>query len=251
MPTVSLAPRPVLSAYEQVAQQLIAMIVSGELQAGQRLPNEAELAGAFGVSRPTVREALRVLSARQLIRTTKGSQGGSVITVPTVAHVASVLESSLSLLARGDDITLDELLEARELLEVPAARQAAARRTPESLHVLTDALPDATTARSRQEQFDHNREFHSAVLVLCGNRMTAIATEPIFAVLQRHLARSRLGRELQRGIEAQHRQIADAIAAGDEDGAAREMHAHLEFLRPRYEQAWERRPAALPPRVPD
>ena len=117
--------------YELVAERLRERVVDGDLQPGERLPNEATLAVDFGVSRATVREALRVLAAQSLIRTSKGAGGGSYVTLPSVDGVSEYVLSSISLLADADDVTLEELLE-RELLEVPAARLAAARRTGRS-----------------------------------------------------------------------------------------------------------------------
>jgi GntR family transcriptional repressor for pyruvate dehydrogenase complex len=83
--------RRVRKAYEQVADQLRELILTGQIAPEQRLPNEAALASQFGVSRPTIREALRVLSAQALIRTTKGSSGGSFVTLPTVDHISEFL----------------------------------------------------------------------------------------------------------------------------------------------------------------
>src|SRR5207237_1140633 len=79
-------------------------------------------------SRATVREALRLLAAQSLIRTAKGATGGSYVTVPSADHLSESLRSGIGLLADTKDVSLEELLEARELLEVPAARLAAARR---------------------------------------------------------------------------------------------------------------------------
>src|SRR5437764_15085885 len=82
----------VRKAYEQVYDQLRELIMRGELVRGQRLPGEAELAREFGVSRGTVREALRLLAAQDLIRTAKGAGGGSFVTLPTADHVSEVLQ---------------------------------------------------------------------------------------------------------------------------------------------------------------
>ena len=83
--------RRVRKAYEQVADQLRELIMTGELAPGERLPNEALLAREFGVSRATVREALRVLAAQNLLRTAKGAGGGSYVTIPTVDHISEFL----------------------------------------------------------------------------------------------------------------------------------------------------------------
>ena len=123
--------RRVRKSYEQVADQLRELIVSGRLAQGDRLPTEAALSREVGVSRGTVREALRLVAAQGLIRTTKGAGGGSYVTMPTVHHISESLSSNIALLADARDLTLEELIEVRILLEVPAARFAARRRTSE------------------------------------------------------------------------------------------------------------------------
>jgi len=224
--------------YELVAERLRQRVVHGELQPGERLPNEAVLATDYGVSRATVREALRVLATQSLIRTSKGAGGGSYVTLPSVNGVSEYVQSSISLLADADDVTLEELLEARELLEVPAARLAAERRTEEELERLRDAIPDEPLRLGTQRQFVYNQDFHLAVIDGCRNALLAIAAQPVFAVLQRNLARSKLGAGFHRTINEHHRAIAAAIEAGDADAAGGEMYDHLEYLRPYYERAW-------------
>ena len=105
------------------------LIMTGELSQGERLPNEALLAREFGVSRATIREALRVLAAQSLIRTAKGAGGGSYVTLPSVDHISAFLSANINLLTGNRDLTLEELVEARMLLEVPAARTDGSRAT--------------------------------------------------------------------------------------------------------------------------
>jgi DNA-binding FadR family transcriptional regulator len=173
-----------------------------------------------------------------LIRTAKGAGGGSFVTVPSADHLSGPLRSSLDRLAHAEQVTLDELLEARELLEVPAARLAARRRSEPDVERLRDAIPGDPLRLGTAEQFVYNRDFHSVVIDTCGNTMLGIAAQPIFEVLQTHLARSKLGHRFHRAVNEHHRAVADAIAAGDEDGAGAQMHDHLQFLRPYYEHAW-------------
>jgi GntR family transcriptional repressor for pyruvate dehydrogenase complex len=196
------------------------------------------LAAELGVSRATVREALRLLGAEHLIRTAKGAGGGSFVTVPSAKGLSESLRSGIGRLAHGEHLTLDELLEARELLEVPAARLAARRRAEEDVARLRESIPGEPLRLTTQEQFVYNRDFHSIVIDACGNTMLAVAAQPIFEVLQTHLARSRLGRAFHRAINEHHHAVADAIDAGDEEAAGEQMYEHLEFLRPYYEQAW-------------
>jgi DNA-binding FadR family transcriptional regulator len=230
--------RRVRKAYEQVADQLRELIVRGELGVGERLPSESVLASEFGVSRATVREALRVLAAQSLIRTSKGAAGGSFVTIPTVDHISSFVHTNVNLLAESEHVTLEELLEARELLEVPAARLAAQRRSEDDLDRLRGCVTPDQLRLTTSEQFDHNRDFHSTVLEACGNALFTISALPIFSVLQTNLARSALGRAFHRGIRDQHLRIIEAVAAADADGAEREMRDHLQWLRPFYEKAW-------------
>jgi DNA-binding FadR family transcriptional regulator len=228
----------VRKAYEQVADQLRELIMSGEMGPAERLPNEAALAAQFGVSRPTIREALRALSAQALIRTTKGASGGSFVTVPTVDHISDFLSSNINLLSRSEDVTLDEFLEARELLEVPAARLAARRRGEADLEALRAAIPGDPSYLGTDEQFIHNKGFHSALVIASGNTLLSIAAQPVFSVLQTHLKRSTLGRRFHSRVNEDHRALVASVEAGDEAGTAELMHEHLAFLRPMYEKAW-------------
>ena len=240
--------RRVRKAYEQVADQLRELIMTGQLAPGERLPNEALLAREFGVSRATIREALRVLAAQNLLRTAKGAGGGSYVTIPTVDHISEFLRSNINLLTESQDVSLAELIEARKLLEVPAARLAAERRSEADLDRLRESISGEPLKLNTQEQFAYNKEFHSAVIECCGNALLLIAAQPVFSALQTSLARSILGRRFHREVGAQHLKIIEAVEAGDEDGAGREMHRHLEFLVPFYEKAWRdlRRGRAAP-----
>jgi GntR family transcriptional repressor for pyruvate dehydrogenase complex len=230
--------RPVRKAYEQVADQLRELIMAGELEQGERLPNEALLASEFGVSRATIREALRALAAQNLIRTVKGGGGGSYVTVPSVDHISDFVHANLNLLSDSRSVSLDELLEARELLEVPAARLAAIRKRDGDLDALRSAIPEEPEGLDTTTQFTHNADFHTAVIRMCDNALLGIAAQPIFTLLQTSLARSSLGRSFHRAINAHHRAIVEAIEAGDPDGAEREMRDHLVYLRPYYERTW-------------
>jgi DNA-binding FadR family transcriptional regulator len=231
--------RRVRKAYEQVADQIRELIVTGELSPGDRLPNEAALSRDFGVSRATVREALRVLAAQGLIRTAKGAAGGSFVTLPTVDSISSLVHANVNLLTETRHVTLEELLEARELVEVPAARLAAARREQEDLERLRATVPDDAARLGTTAEFAYNSEFHSCVIAASRNTLLSVSAQPIFSVLQSNLARSTLGRRFHTAIHAHHHRIIEAVEAGDADGAGAEMHDHLLFLRPFYEKAWK------------
>lgn len=148
------------------------------------------------------------------------------------------MRSGLGRLAHGEHVTLEELLEVRELLEVPAARLAARRRAEEDVERLRATIPRRPLQLPVETQFAYNRGFHSAIVEACGNTMLAMAVQPIFEVLQTHLSRSTLGRGFHRTINEHHRALADTIASGDEAAAGEQMSEHLKFLGPYYERGW-------------
>lgn len=240
-------PRKVKKAFEQVADQIREMIYRGVLVRNDRLPSETALARQFGVSRATVREALRLLAAQSLIRTDKGAAGGSFVTLPSVDHISEFLNANISLLTAARDVTLEEFLEVRRLLEVPAARLAAERHDVEGLHRIGGAVPDAPLGLNTEQQFSYNQEFHSAIVSAAGNTLMMIAAQPIFSVLQTNLARSVLGAEFHRVINAHHQAITAAIGEGDADKAADLMDEHLAYLVPYYEKAWRHAKKDLSP----
>lgn len=234
MPTL----KRVRKAYEQVSDQLRDLILSGDFPIGTRLPNESVLAERLGVSRATVREALRALTAQNLIRTIKGRGGGSYVTRPTVDHVSEYLISNINLLAEAKDVSLEELLEARLLLEVPAARLAATRRQDEDLVRVESLIPDDPMRLTTADRAQTNAAFHSALQECCGNTLLTLATSPILVILQQFISRSSLPKSYFLEVNEQHRRIAAAVRAGDPNRASEEMHDHVEFLRPYYTKVW-------------
>jgi DNA-binding FadR family transcriptional regulator len=230
--------RRVRKAYEQVADQLRTLIVDGHLAVGDRLPNETALAKEFGVSRATVREALRILSAQRLILTAKGAGGGTYVANPGLDFISEFLHANINLLTEMHHISLEELLEAREHLEVYAARLAATRRTDGDLGRLRESVPSVHEAMGKQERFGFNINFHSILMEVSGNGLLYVSALPLFSVLQTNLARGELTDKWHRDVSRQHAEIADAIAEGDGDSAGTLMREHLAFLRPSYERVW-------------
>ena len=224
--------------YEDIAGELRGQILRGELAPGERLPRESDMARHFGVSRATVREALRMCAGRDLIHTAEGSSGGSFVARPSSGRISDSLRSGIDLLMEAQGISLEELLEMRLMLEVPAARFAALRRTDDEVERLRASSPIELLELSPTDQYAHNEEFHSILIEASGNVLLSIAARPIFAVLQRNFRRSDLAPRFHRAINDHHHRIAMAVAAGDPGRAEREMIDHLSFLRPFYERAW-------------
>ena len=235
-PTVRL--QPVRRVYEQVADQLRELILHGGFADGDKLPSETQLAADFGVSRTTIREALRVLVGQGLVRTIKGVNAGSYACRPSIEAISETIQSGIALLADYEQITLDEFLQARALIEVPAVRLLARRAKQVDFEPIESTIPGRPAVLTKQKQFEHNRDFHSEIVKASGNTLIYLAAQPIFAILQRNLARSSLGQAWYRSINEQHREIIAAIRAGDVDAAGQAMEHHLSYIRPAYERAW-------------
>jgi DNA-binding FadR family transcriptional regulator len=205
-------PRP---AYEEVANRLRTQIADGMLPPGDRLPAEANLAAEFGVSRSTIREALRVLNSEGLIRTARGVSGGSFVTETEPSATSDFLQARLGILSRHRAITTAELLETRALLEVAGAALAAERRTADHLDELREAL-------------EEERDFHLTLLVAAQNRLLEAITMPVVQLLSDG-ARDGAG-PAQADLDHDHVRILDRIEAGDAEGAAAAMEQHLQRL---------------------
>jgi GntR family transcriptional repressor for pyruvate dehydrogenase complex len=215
-------------AYQQLAERLRDQILSGELAPGDRLPGEAELSEVQGVSRSTVREAIRLLEAQQLVVTTRGTTGGSFVASHSPGRIHRELGTSLDLLVGTDAITIEQIIEARRLLEVPAVALAASRRTPEQLAELRRCLDEGRAG---------NERFHQLLLAASGNPLLEAMTTPLFGVIRDRVSRDRAGDTFWGLVDAEHRALLDLIEAGDADGAATAMGRHLVGLGAGYRLA--------------
>ncbi|MFL6130107.1 MAG: FadR/GntR family transcriptional regulator [Mycobacteriales bacterium] len=225
------AVRRAVPAYQMLADALRARILSRELLPGQRLPVEPELADEYDVSRSTVREALRVLASQGLVTTTRGVSGGSFVRYPSPEQMSDYLQASLGLFAQSEDLAVDALLEARDMLEVPAAGLAAARRSDGDLDRLRSVLarPSGTEPR---EIMEFARTFHETLLHVSGNAVVEALTRPVFEVLYERMLRLTALEPTWSRVKDDHRLIFEAVEAGDEEAARARMRDHLEKLRP-------------------
>jgi len=160
-----------LPTYQLLADQLRAQITSGALRPGDRLPTEPELCARSGVSRSTVREALRLLASQHLIVTTRGMAGGSFVAEPSPARLGDLLSTGLNLLMAAGTVTAEQWFEVRETFEVPAAGLAARRRTDAHLAELDETLFDPDSAGLDVIMPAHRR-FHRRLAEATGNPCT-------------------------------------------------------------------------------
>ena len=227
--------QPVLSAYRQVADQLRALIVTGQIRPGERLPSEASLANLFGVSRGTVREALRELSAQALVETSRGAAGGSFVTQPDPESVSEFLESRFGHMSGLDMVSLPDMLQVREMLEIPIARLAAENRTEQHLDMLRSSIGIRTTDDYRRTLTDDGPpHFHTTLLHAAGNPLVSIMAPPVFRVLQLRYLRDDPP-DFWQLVSDEHEAILVAVADRDADAAETMMRNHLQSLRSSYE----------------
>src|SRR3954452_8605373 len=153
---------------ELVAGHIRNRIVRGELVRGEGLPSEAALMGGFGISRPTLREAFRILESEGLITVRRGARGGARIQIPSSDVAARY--AGLVLQHRGT--TVADVLEARVIVEAPAARMLAERRNRASIANRLQARLDLVGA----EEAGRFHEFNALVVELTENQTLILLT---------------------------------------------------------------------------
>jgi GntR family transcriptional repressor for pyruvate dehydrogenase complex len=219
-------PRPL--EYERVAGELRRMIVEGDLRTGDRLPPEGELTARMRVSRGTLREALRVLSAQKMLTSVRGVNGGTFIAEPSPDDVADYLQTALTLLSRSR-VTVGQLLEMRSQLEVPAAELAARRRSDDDLRRLEMTMTGPEADRAH----DHG-EFHILLLRAAGNPVLDMTARPVFAVLRDRFGREQNDPQFWDQVAAEHTEILQHVRDRNSRAASRAMRGHLAALREVY-----------------
>jgi DNA-binding FadR family transcriptional regulator len=223
--------QPIAGPRRQVEKAIRGAILSGELQVGERLPAEAELARQFEVSRTTIREALQSLWAEGLIRKIPGAGGGSFVESVDHRSLERAMQQSLHRLLQLGTLRPDEVNLVRELLELPAVRLAALNRSDADLAQLRANLAARRTivpADPRAAELDN--EFHRLAAEASGNRVLAA----LIAALHAESSPDAQATDGERGDQAtlrHHQQIVDAIAARDADEAEAAVIAHLSFIR--------------------
>ncbi|TMF06477.1 MAG: FadR family transcriptional regulator [Chloroflexi bacterium] len=215
--------RPVRASSDVIAQ-IRRAILSGQFRPGDRLPTERDMAQQFGVSRVTVRDALRALEANGLIRVKVGGQGGPYVSEPDIALLSDSIGTHLHL--RGT--TFEELAEARQALETTAAHLAAQRATAEDLAALEAAIhgpmqpPDGDPAAS-------SLDFHTALVIAAHNQALLAMFRATRALIQQAFDTLHAQQpDMADAARKTHGELYTAIAAHDAEHAAALMGSHLE-----------------------
>jgi GntR family transcriptional repressor for pyruvate dehydrogenase complex len=206
--------------YQQVASTIMSSILAGKYKPGERLPSERDLAAAFKVSRPTIREAMIALEIRGLAETRHGSGIYIADHPPTQVGAADL------------DVGPFELTEARRLFEAEAAALAATTITDEGLEELEGIVTEMVDENARnQQEWSADRRFHVAIARATRNSAIAAVIENLLDMRYRSpLCVYMLERARRGGLQprvSEHRRILAALRKHDSKGARNAMRDHL------------------------
>jgi len=232
--------------YDVLADQLRRTILEGTVEEGERLPTERELVDQTGLSRGSVREALRMLEVEGLVRPRPGRFGGNIVTRPDNASMAHFV----SQFVRSRRLPLKTLHETRETIEPALARLAAENRSDEDiakLRALNAAM--AETGLDARQFAALNIDWHNAVAAASRNDLLAALLYAMsYGVIAATTDEIYDSPDIHAVVCRIHERIVDAIEAGDGDAAHRRMARHVKATSAK---AGQREDAELPLDPPD
>ena len=217
------SPVPIRNAFEVTVERLAQGIRLGVLGDGERLPPERELAETFGVSRVTLREAIKALRDADLVESRRGRGGGTFVVAPTRAHSGARAEFENDL-AEG----LEDVLALRRVVEPGAAALAASRTLTAADRASLRAYLDAATECDAQERRLADSRLHMAIAALGGSPSVAGVVADVQIRLDGLLrAIPVIGPNIAHS-DQQHARIVEAILGGQLDAARTEMEEHVD-----------------------
>ena len=232
------------TAAETIAAQVRDALIDGRIVPGDRLATEPEMAGDFGVSRSTVREAIRILRGQGFVQTLRGAKGGHFIVSPQTDVVAESVGETFGLWFDSGTVSVAAVDEARNIVEAACVRLAAERRTDEDLAAIATALEQSMVDDQPLTTFlELDVLFHRSIARAARNRLLEL---PMAAI---HMVRPRTNRLLRRhdrsAVRRQHTILYEAIRDGDPDAAEAAFHEHAAYIaREREAAVQEQRRAA-------
>jgi GntR family transcriptional regulator, transcriptional repressor for pyruvate dehydrogenase complex len=223
--------RPIqsLKIFEQVAEQIEGRILNGELQNGDRLPTERDLAEQFHVSRTAVREALKILAQKGLVDMRPGRGTMVIDGAPEALQNSIGLVMKLKLREVGGS---DNLVEVRELLEVEIAGLAATRATEKEIEAMRVAIKRMDESLCDANVFiQADNDFHEALALATQNQLILILVNSIVSLLSEQRKQIfEVEGGPQRG-QLHHKRILESIIKRDPDAARAAMRSHLGQVR--------------------
>ena len=211
---------------EIIVEQIRLLIRQGQLKPGDKLPPERELCERFGVSRVTVREALRMLESSGLVEIRVGARGGAFVTAPTSDRVGEGLADLLSMAV----MSAADITEARMILEIGMVPLVCERATEDDLADLEALCERARAAlRSSKYSMSLSAEFHIRVAQATHNPAVTILVESIRGSILRSMQQAReVAPEMGRLGTGEHARFVSDVRRRDPETATRIMRGHLE-----------------------
>lgn len=213
---------------DRVATVLRRMFIRGEIAEGTMLPPESELMERFGVSRPTLREAFRVLESESLIEVQRGVRGGARVTRPrreTLARYAG-------LILEYEGVTVKDVFDARVALETPMILQLAKDRDPAVIAELEEMVERDAQLIKGADASDQLTDFHAAIARLSGNKTLQIVSAMLHHIIEKanRSLQPTVGTRAEQAVRRSaktHRMIVDLIKAGEAEKAGELWSRHL------------------------
>jgi DNA-binding FadR family transcriptional regulator len=224
----------------QIADNLQTAIFNGDVRADERLPSEHELAEKFKVSRPTIREALKILSARNLTRSRRGPSGGTFVKKPTQEEVREIISNTTTMLINSGELDFQSFHEARYEFKIFCCRLAAERRKPVHLEKMKAECEIQKDPNISHEDFFHSDvRFHRIIVEATGNPLLRLIIDPVFDALQ-PIFNMAIYRYRERDtIVSQNQQIHASLENHDADKAVEIMIEQLDDLHGQMHRAHE------------
>jgi DNA-binding FadR family transcriptional regulator len=217
---------PTVRKAEHVAQRLLDIIIKSDLAAGVSIGTEAELLEQFNVSRPTLRESLRVLESQGILELRPGPKGGIILRKPSI----DMLTHALSVYLRIHKVPFIDVVRAREAIEPGLAAEAAVNGTEEDFAEMQASI-DRMRAATDQETFvQENRVFHEVIARASGSRVLAAFWGTIRTLSDGTEYGVRFTSANQQHVIAAHEAILDACRTRDAGLAAQHMEQHVAAL---------------------
>lgn len=214
----------------QIANAIRKAILDGALRVEERLPSETELADRFGVSRATVREAMKRLAAQNLIRSERGATGGAFVNRLTWDEARMDLVNTCRLLIGMNDVPFEDAVEARFTLEAACLPLACRNRSEADLDAMRRELDVQTNADISDEAFcETDVRFHSIIAGAAGNPLLDLQIGGAIEAMQplMNMLVYRLRDRTQ--ITDLHRQLADAISCRHASAAQQALNEILAY----------------------
>ena len=214
------------SISEQVANQIMGMIKSGNLKSGDRLPTEAQMTIAFGISRPPLREALKALTIMGVLESRQG--GRYTVTDLSPARLVAPFNAMLSVAA----FDVNQQFEARTLIDCELVRLCTLRADPDLRHRILKLAVDGDAFKDDPVGFRlMDIEFHQALNLGANNPLLKTVSQGLYDLaLDFRRAASTIPGNIAISVR-QHVAVAEAVMARDPDRAAEAFRQHLEHVR--------------------